>query len=499
MGSVVEYARMMSLISSCAMAGVAEWVCCPGEMNAALERALKSSPEIHCWQVQDERTAGFFALGRIQAAGRAVAVLAGSGSAAAALMPAVVEAYYQRRPLIVVTLDEATPAEGTGAWGRIEQNGLFGLYTGPTVELRLPCSVADLPDMVTLCAEGFPIHLRVSCSPGMRRGSALAEVAEPPSAPRFRGSLLELSQMLRFRAQAEGLLLILGELEPAEQEAALWLAQTLRVPVLAEPTSGLREKLSPLLLPPTEASELIAAAPPRYVLRVGGVPSFPYWRELEETETEVYSLTRTGFSGLRRASVVMEGELEQMMRALGEVPHVGDVTGLLPLARKAAARIEESLFQEPESAAALVRAFSQYASLAEVVFLGGPVAEQMWSAYAQQNVPTYYTRSVSQAGGVDGEVAAFLGNAADARFACALVSDIGRDLSAGELLRQLPGGKRVIAVLSSAADELSPTPSLQDIARLWGAEYYTIRCEADLEIIDSLNEDTLALLSLSDH
>ena len=485
---------MMSLISSCAMAGVAEWVCCPGELNAPLERALASSPTLHCWQVGDERAAAYFALGRIQATGRAVAVLAGSGSAAAALMPAVVEAYYQRRPLIVVTLDEATPAEGTGAWGRIEQSGLYGLYAAPTVELQLPCSVAELPDMVALCAEGFPIHLHVSCAPGMRRGSALARVAEPPPAAIFRGSLAELAQTLRFRAREEGLLLMLGELDPAEQEPALWLARTLRVPVLADPTSGLREALSPLLLPTQEAVDMLTETPPRYVLRVGSVPAHPFWQTLEELEdcTEVYSLTRTGFSGLRRSSVVMEGNLDQMMRALGEIPHMDDVQELLPRARKHAARLEENLLSQPESAGALVRAFSQYASLAEVVFLGGPAAEQMWSAYAQLQNPVYYIRSVSQAGGVDGELSAFLGNSVGASFSCALLADIARDLSAAELFSQLPEGKRIIAVLRPQP----ALPELRELARLIGAEYYPIHCDADLEIIDSLPPNALALLEL---
>ena len=505
---------MFSLISTCAMAGVAEWVCCPGVMNGALARALACCPEVCRWSLQEERSAAFFALGRIQATARAVAVVAGSGSSAAALMPAVVEAYYQRRPLIVITLDTAEPAEGTGAWGRIEQESLFGFYA-PTVQLNLPCSVSDLPDMVSLCAEGFPIHLRVSCAAGLRRSSGPVSVAEPPPAPRFRGSLVELSQMLRFRAREEGLLLILGELDPPEQEPALWLARTLRVPVLAEPTSGLRERLAPLLLPPEAAEDILAEAAPRYVLRVGSVPSFPYWSALEsQPGTEVYSLTRSGFSGLHRPSVVMEGELEQIMKALGDVPHIGDVCGLLAHGRKHAARVEESLLDSPESPPALVRAFSHYACLADVMFLGSPTAHRLWSAYAQLQSPVYYTRSVSQAGGADGALAAFLGNSVDAPFACALVGDLAllRDTAAAQLLPQLPPGKRVIAVLNNEGAALAATPGmdaelrrltvqppeldLQQLALLWHAEYYPIRCEADFEAIEGLADDTLALLEI---
>lgn len=515
-GRCAYNAAMISLISSCAMAGVAEWVCCPGAMNGPIAHALACCPQIHRWHMQEERAAAFFALGRIQATARAVAVVAGSGSAATALMPAVVEAYYQRRPLIVITVDSPQPVDGTGAWGRIEQDSLFGLFA-PTVDLHLPCSVSDLPDMVSLCAEGFPIHLRLICSPGLRRSSdGLMRVANPPAPPRFRGSLVEVSQMLRFRAREEGLLLILGELDPAEQEPALWLARTLRVPILAEPTCGLREKLSTLLLPPTAAHKLLAETPPRYVLRVGSVPSFPFWSELEDMpDTEVYSITRSGFSGLRRSSVVMEGDLDQIVRAMDEVPHVGDVTGLIARARKHAVRLEEELLNHPEGAPALVRAFSHHACLADVMFLGSPSAEQLWSAYAQQQMPVFYTRTVSQAGGSDGVISAFLANAVDASFACALVGDISllRDMSAGLLLPQLPPGKRVIAVLNNDGAGLADSPGLdaelhrltvqspgidlQELARLWHAEYYLIRCEADLEIIEGLSDDAFALLDIS--
>ena len=503
---------MDSLISCCATAGVAEWVCCPGALNEPLLRALAHSPEIHRWHMQEERTAAFFALGRIQATARAVAVVAGSGSAAAALMPAVVEAYYQRRPLIIVTVDTDEQLDGTGAYGRIEQDSLFGFYA-PTVEMHAPCSISDLPDMTALCGEGFPIHVHLRCSPGARRSvRGLISVADPPAPPAFRGSLVELSQMLRFRSH-EGVALMLGELDPTEQEPALWLARTLRVPTMADATSGLREKLASLLM--HGAEKTLPKMPPRYVVRVGSVPSHPFWQELENLpDTQVYSLTRSGFSGLSRAGVVMEGDLEQIMTALGDIPHVGDVLGLLPYSRKYAGRLEEQLMCYPESAPALVRAFSQHACLADVMFLGSPSARELWNRYAQLQAPVFYTRSVDQAGGSDGAVAAFLGNAVDASFACALVGDIAvlRDLAVAPLLPQLPPGKRIIAVLNNDGAGCADTPEqddemhrltvqppeldLQEIARLWHAEYYIIRSEADFEVIEDIADDALAILDI---
>ena len=505
---------MFTLISCTAMAGVAEWICCPGERNGRLYDALASCPIIHRWAAADDRSAAFFALGRVQATARPVVVVAGDGTAAASMLPAVAAAYYERRPLVVLTLDSTLDIGGTGSPHAMEQENLFGNFA-PTVELSLPCPVSDLPDLSALLAEGFPLHLRVKAEEtAEQRGSdfSVLEVAEAPSAPSFRGSLVALSQMLRFRA-VEGLVMMIGALDPTEQEPVLWLAQTLRVPVVAEAASGLREELAGQLL--HGADELLMQYPPRYVLRVGGVPTGRFWDALEDLpETEVFSITRTGFSGLCRKSTVIEGEPEQIMKALGDVPHVGDTERLLARSRHTAGRSEERLLAHPESAAALVRAFSIHASLGDVICLGSPTVTELWNRYAQSHVPTLYLRDLCTAG-ADGVISAFLGNAADAASAFCLVGDVTllRDLHAASIVPQLPPGRRIIAILNNegahgAAYAAGNDPELQrllvqppvfnaeNIARLWGAEYYRVQSEADLEILDTLDEQALVLLDI---
>lgn len=501
---------MKSLISCCATAGIAEWVCCPGEYNEPLLTALSECPVIHRWSQSDERSAAYFALGRIQATARPVAVVAGQGSGAAALHPAVVDAYYNRRPLVVITPDTEEASGGTGCPGCIENEGLFGMYA-TTVEVSLPCSVSDLPDLAAACAEGFPLHIRVRMSEDAIRGGDYAglTVAEAPPAPKFRGSLVALSQMLRFRAQ-EGLVLMLGALDPEEQEPALWLARTLRVPTVAEASSGLREELAACLL--HGADSLLPTRAPRYILRVGAVPTCAFWKTLENLpQTEVYSITRSGFSGLTRKSHVIEGELEQIMKALGDVPHVGDSGRLLPLGRQIAGRREELLLAYPECEAAMVRYFSRHACIADVICLGSPSCIRLWDRYAQTQIPTQYLRQTT---GADGTVSAFFGNTPDAAAACCLVGDIAvlRDCVAANVLPQLPPGKRIVAVLNNAGAGLAirpgmapeqeallvqpPVYSMAELAHLWGAEYYPIHCEADFEVMESLDDNAFALLDI---
>ena len=76
--------------------------------------------------IVDERSAGFFALGAAQASGRPCAVLCTSGSAAANLHPAVVEADEAAVPLIVLTADRPPELRGIGAGQTIDQLKLYG-------------------------------------------------------------------------------------------------------------------------------------------------------------------------------------------------------------------------------------------------------------------------------------------------------------------------------------------------------------------------------------
>ncbi len=509
---------MQTLITWCALAGAQEWVCCPGARNAAVLSALSRCSGARLWTHFDERSAGFFALGRMQDTGRPVAVSTTSGTAAAELLPAVVEAFYQRRPLIVVTADRPAAFSGTGAPQSIEQEGLFGEYA-PTLDFAFPMPASELPDLDAFVAQGLPVHINVRL-PEPQLGETgepfSLPCAEAPEPPAFRSSMVELAQMLRFRAQ-EGLVLLIGGLEPGEQEPVLWLARTLRVPVLADATSGLREELAEYAL--HDGDLVLRERPPAFVLRVGDVPVGRFWRDLEDLPgVEVFSMTRTGLPGLARPSCVVEGDMEQMMRALGDVPHIGDAADWRKLSHRREALIEELMLTYPESEAALTRALSLQASLGNRLFLGNSSPVRLWNRFAQYQVPTCYVRSNRGANGIDGLVASFLGNAADGGEAWCFLGDLSAlyDANAGVMAAQLPKGKRVIAVLnnngggifrqlpgggrlSEEMERLLVQPhdlSMQALADLWGARYLRLSVEADFELLDHLDDDDFVLAEI---
>lgn len=461
---------------------------------------LESCPAAHCWYHTDERAAASFALARAEATARPVAVVTSSGSSATSLTPVLVAAYYTRRPLIVITIDSDTPDGGLGLPGRIEHTGLFGMYAD-TVNFCLPLAYPDCAQVEELLQEGFPLHFNLCLGEGVRRGGDYSElyVGARPQAPRFRGSLVALSQMLRFR-EWDGLVLVLGALNEDELNAVAWLADLLRVPILAEPASNMREQMHQYVL--ADADTLLLDNPPPIVLRFGEVPTGPFWQSLEDMpKVDVYSVTRSGFAGLRRPSHVFEGDIEQIMQALGDIPRRHDPTGLLTLSRRRAAHLEELLLAYPESEAALVRAFSHYAVICDEVCLSGARVSALWGKYAQSEREFRMVRGINMHS-TDGTVSAFLGYSAAKQSACCLAGDVAlmRDCAASTFLPQLEPGLRVVAVLSAEASHAPeaqiPGCKLKDLAQLWNAQYIPVYCAADFDAVYDLPEDAFALVEI---
>jgi 2-succinyl-5-enolpyruvyl-6-hydroxy-3-cyclohexene-1-carboxylate synthase len=109
-----------------ARCGVEHACTSPGSRNTPLLLALAREPRIRSWSHIDERCAGFFAVGAAKASGSPVALTCTSGTAVANLLPAVIEAWQGRVPLIVLTADRPPELRDVGAGQAIDQLKVFG-------------------------------------------------------------------------------------------------------------------------------------------------------------------------------------------------------------------------------------------------------------------------------------------------------------------------------------------------------------------------------------
>jgi 2-succinyl-5-enolpyruvyl-6-hydroxy-3-cyclohexene-1-carboxylate synthase len=256
------YAPIQAVVDELARCGMRHAVTSPGSRNAPIALALAGDGRVSAHSVLDERSAGFVALGIAKATGTPVAVTCTSGSAAANLMPAVVEAHEARVPLIVLTADRPPELRDTGAGQAIDQVKLYGSFAKWFVEVgnhpadaratalhfrALACrafatAAGGRPGVVHL---NFPLREPLAPVPeeldaalweGRPDGGPWVQVHEPAAEA---ASVLADGMAARIPQGARGAIVV-GAVSEDVAEPVARLAAACGWPVLADALSGLR-------------------------------------------------------------------------------------------------------------------------------------------------------------------------------------------------------------------------------------------------------------------
>lgn len=442
-------------------AGVGEFVVCGGARNAVLLEVLsrmETAGMVKVWSHFEERSAGFFALGRTMVTGKPCGVVVTSGTAVAELLPAVIEAFYQARPLVLVTADRPESFRGSGAPQAVEQVGIFSEYAS-----------CDLESW-----EGkAPLHLNVELGEDFTLGSeTFSDLAGGDFCVDYgRPNVGGVARWIRERS-LHGLVVMIGDLEPDEQEEVFHFCEALDAPVVAEATSGLREALQHLAL--IDADTELKKSPPSKVLRLGGVPSGRFWRDLEDMpRVSVWSVCRNGLRGLGREAGVLRGSLARILPAMGDMEELGDVAERLEGAEGRGQRIEEALEAFPDSEAGWIRTLSVFASIGESVYLGNSLPIREWNSYAQWERPVRTVRANRGANGIDGQISSWLGASAGEENAWGIFGDLTAlyDIAGLKMLSQVECRGRVLVVINNGGGKIfGNVPRLQgmsDSAKAW--------------------------------
>ena len=170
--SVAQSTLAATLFDEWVRAGLTDVVLCPGSRSTPLSLAAARAPGVAVHVRLDERSAGFFALGRALATARPVVIVVTSGTAAAELHAAVAEADLARVPLIVVTADRPPELHGVGAAQTIDQRHLYGAMARRFEEPGVARAEASatwrpLASRLWNCAAGAtgpagPVHLNLA-------------------------------------------------------------------------------------------------------------------------------------------------------------------------------------------------------------------------------------------------------------------------------------------------------------------------------------------------
>jgi 2-succinyl-5-enolpyruvyl-6-hydroxy-3-cyclohexene-1-carboxylate synthase len=470
-------------------AGVRTFCVCPGGRNAPLVELLDALPAglAEVLSFFDERSAGFFALGRARRDASPVAVVTTSGTAAAELLPAMVEAYYSSAPIVAVTADRPRACRGSGAPQAIEQVNLFGTYATASIDAERPDEVRDWPSI------GGPVHLNLCFAEPLLAGWDPAVVSLGGKAPDLPASVGQdaaaQADVDSFLAAVRSPLVIVGSLqERGDRAAAEEFCAALGAPFLAEVSSGLRSGSRPWLLRSGDAAAHRGFAQGLFdsVVRIGDVPSFRVWRDLDLSLTvPVLSVSRKPWRGLTRGTHLHVPAGMPLPRGPAR-PAARGLEDLVEWDRRLDDSTSRLLQSWPQSEPSIVRRLSETIPRDSFVYLGNSLPIREWNRFAAFTDRGFAIGENRGANGIDGQVASFLGWARRDVENWAVVGDLTAlyDLSALWALRHLDHFRLRIVVVNNGGGRIFQrmfrNPCFQNRhetgfaawASMWGAEYY---------------------------
>ncbi|MDE0580178.1 MAG: 2-succinyl-5-enolpyruvyl-6-hydroxy-3-cyclohexene-1-carboxylic-acid synthase [bacterium] len=272
--------RFWAELAAC---GIADVVASPGSRSTPLAVTARNQEDLRVTVQLDERVAGFCALGMAKASGRPVAVVCTSGTAAANLFPAVVEAHHSGVPLVVCTADRPPELRDAGAGQTIDQVKLYGDHVRWYAET--PCDLDDPDYFARLAVRAAtaagagpnlgPVHLNWPFRKPLEPQGPIprfdASVGQPIAPVR---TLVEADvDAVRQLAGRRGLI-VSGALDVDDAGAAaiVAFAETAGWPVVADAGSQLRGR-GPMVLDGAEWVLGRTDLAPDALVRIGGPPS----------------------------------------------------------------------------------------------------------------------------------------------------------------------------------------------------------------------------------
>jgi 2-succinyl-5-enolpyruvyl-6-hydroxy-3-cyclohexene-1-carboxylate synthase len=243
-----------TLVDELVRAGVTDAVVAPGSRSTPLALALAAHRDLRLHVFHDERSASFAAVGMGMATGRPAVVLCTSGTAAAEMHAAAVEAHQAEVPVILCTADRPPELRDVSAPQTIDQDRLFGPAARAYLDAGVPDPVlADRwrPLLARVIAESVgpwpgPVHLNLPF-----REPLVGDVDElPRGRPEGRpwhtvawgARVLDAAQVDELATvldQQRGV--IVAGAGGGEPDAVHALATAAGWPVLADPRSGCRD------------------------------------------------------------------------------------------------------------------------------------------------------------------------------------------------------------------------------------------------------------------
>jgi 2-succinyl-5-enolpyruvyl-6-hydroxy-3-cyclohexene-1-carboxylate synthase len=478
-------------------------IVCAGARNIPLVQGLD-------WQVEhasandglnitsyfEERSAAFFALGKAKASGHPVAIITTSGTAVAELFPAVIEAYYQEIPLIVITADRPKSYRGSGAPQAIDQAHLFHKY----VEASLDWDIFQ-SDFSFACSGKKPIHFNICFDEPLVDGNFAEAQAHEVQIQR---NLAELPMASNISCLNP--LVIVSELRTSERSMVVDFIKQHNLFFYPEFLSGLMNHANLKMHQLTNLEGLMDIQKKynfQSIIRIGGVPTQRLWRDLESKyiDLPVLNFSDRKFSGLARASSSYSLAQLEGVKVVHQEPSefIHHRNTQLEIIK------QEALNQFVNSEPAFIRKISRVIKQAPL-YIGNSLPIREWDLFsdtAQMEQPVFANRG---ANGIDGQISSYLGWSAQLPVSWCLIGDLTAlyDLPALGLAQDDDYKKRIVIMNNSGGkifnrlfgDKKYLNAQAVDFsgwAKLWGWDYMYVANQEEFDLLPALKNKRIII------
>jgi 2-succinyl-5-enolpyruvyl-6-hydroxy-3-cyclohexene-1-carboxylate synthase len=405
----------------------------PGSRSTPLALAFAEHPDITDWIHHDERSSAFFAVGIAKLTRTPAAIVTTSGTAAAELLPAAVEARYAGVPLLLLTADRPPELRGIGTPQTIDQVNLFANAARLSVDV-LPAEMpwGELEALaVTAWSEATrrprrPIHINM----GFREPFVPTTLDRPSASvtpAREADPVIDVDELREAASLLFGkrVLMITGPFdEPGLPGHVLELATEAGWPIVADPLSQLRSRDSDLVLCSGDALFVTDHLPgmPEAIVRLGGTvtsKAIATWLT-DHRQIPQIVVDEEGRDASRSAARILSVDPIAFVRSLRVEPAPAEWIGpWIRADKRARAALRGTPFpSEP----AVVDILAERMPAESVLY----VASSMPIRNVDRYLPRIDARILSNRGanGIDGLISSALGVAATGRRTFVLAGDL---------------------------------------------------------------------------
>lgn len=499
--------------------GIHSFCICPGGRLAPFVEVLSQSKDLNLFYFFDERSAGFFALGRSERDGNPCAVLSTSGTAVAELLPSVIESHYSAIPLVWITSDRPLSFGVKGSPQTLKKAlDIFKDYCPRSLNILKPEDIHSLdwsPSKGSLhlnvCFDEPLIDEKFSridfskkkkndrseVSNSKREQIHQATFSKEESFSNqkknfsFKESHKELGE---FFHTCKKPLLLIGELKNYEQPLVQELLDNYKGLFYTEPLSNLEDKPGRLLSGEKILNYAMEKKEIDGLIRLGGIPRVRFWRDLEKSSFPVLNLSSPPFyAGLSRPCLnqpFLDNWLE-LKSYLSSLKEFGQ--NLKVFDQEQLEKWKSILKDHPQSEEFWFWTVKKSLRENSQVFLGNSSPVRLWDKVAFCRTKVLHIMGQGGVNGIDGLLSRFLGSCRPQTNNVGILGDLSllydmagfwksKELSPWTLIVvNNYGGQIFSRMFDNPAFLNSHRLSFSSLAEMWGLNYSCYKNSSDFK------------------